>query len=78
MKKHESWGLGIYLYNRDAEVDLHTAMEAPERAEGVKVHNICTVMLNGNPGMSHIINDEGDPVTWGGARSILTEWGGAE
>ncbi len=78
VKKHESWGLGIYLYNRDAEVDLHTAMEAPEGAEGVKVHNICTVMLNGNPGMSHIINDEGDPVTWGGARSILTEWGGAE
>lgn len=75
VKNHESWGLGIYLYNRDATVDLHTAMEAPA-SPGVLVHNICTVMLTGNPGMSHIINDDGDAVTWGGARAILTQWQG--
>lgn len=74
VKKHESWGLGIYLYNRDAEVELHSAMEAPADAE-VRVHNICTVMITGNPGMSHIINEDGDAVMTGGARAILTEWG---
>ncbi|MCM1027045.1 MAG: sialidase [Roseburia sp.] len=72
---HESWGLGIYLYNRDAEVELHSAMEAPEGGE-IRVHNICTVMITGNPGMSHIINEDGDAVTHGGARAVLIEWGG--
>ena len=76
VKQHESWGIGVYLYNRDAEVDLHCAMEAPEDAPGIRVHNICTVMITGNPGMSHIINDDGDPVLYGGARSVITEWGG--
>lgn len=74
VKKHEAWGLGIYLYNRDAEVELHSAMEVPEGAEEIQVHNICTVMITGNPGMSHIINEEGDAVTHGGARAVITEW----
>lgn len=74
VKEHESWGLGIYLYNRDAEVELHSAMEVPEDADGIRVHNICTVMITGNPGMSHIINEEGDAVTHGGARAVILEW----
>lgn len=74
VKKHEAWGLGIYLYNRDAEVELHSAMEVPEDAEDIRVHNICTVMITGNPGMSHIINEEGDAVWYGGARAVITEW----
>lgn len=75
VKKHESWGIGIYLYNRDAEVELHSAMEVPEDGEEIRVHNICTVMITGNPGISHIINEDGDAVMHGGARAILTEWG---
>ena len=43
-------GLGIYLYNRDAEVNLHTAVEMPDK-EGVRIENICTVMLTGYPGI---------------------------
>lgn len=78
VRKHESWGLGIYLYNRDAEVELHSAMEVPEDTEDIRVHNICTVMITGNPGMSHIINDEGDAVLYGGARAIITEWNGKD
>ncbi len=74
VKSHEAWGLGIYLYNRDAEVELHSAMEVPENTEDIRVHNICTVMITGNPGMSHIINEEGDAVTHGGARAVITEW----
>ena len=74
VKKHEAWGLGIYLYNRDAEVELHSAMEVPEEAKDIRVHNICTVMITGNPGMSHIINEEGEAVMYGGARAVITEW----
>lgn len=74
VQTHESWGLGIYLYNRDAEVELHSAMEAPENTEAVWVHNICTVMITGKPGMSHIINEDGEAVTKSGARAVLVEW----
>ena len=69
----EAWGLGVYLYNRDAAVELNTAMEVPDR-EGVKVHNICTVMLTGYPGMNHIINESGDSVTYAGQRNVICEY----
>ncbi len=71
--KFEAWGLGVYLYNRDTPVVLNTAMEAPKR-EGVKVHHICTVMLNGYPGMKHIINDEGEEVDYSVDREIICEY----
>jgi len=57
----EGTGLGIYLYNRDGIVRMHTAMEVPD-AENVSVHHIITVMLNGYPGMEHVVNDAGDGV----------------
>lgn len=66
-------GLGIYLYNRDTAVTLHTAVEMPDK-EGVRIENICTVMLNGYPGMEHIINDSGDAVLSAGQRQILLEY----
>ncbi len=69
----EAWGLGIYLYNRDAAVTLASAMEVPDK-EGVKVHNICTVMLNGYPGMEHIINDSGESVMQAGERQLICEY----
>ncbi|MBQ8278607.1 MAG: sialidase [Roseburia sp.] len=73
VQKFEAWGLGIYLYNRDAMVVLNTAMEVPDR-EGVKVHHICTVMLNGYPGMRHIINDCGGDVAYAVEREIICEY----
>lgn len=66
-------GLGIYLYNRDAAVTLQSAMEIPDRP-GVRVEHICTVMLTGNPGMEHIINDSGEAVMYAGQRQILLEY----
>jgi len=70
---HEAYGLGIYLYNRDAKVDLFSAMEVPDGPE-VKIHNICTVMLTGNPGISHIINDQGGSCLQAGERQIITDY----
>lgn len=77
VQKFEAHGLGIYLYNRDTEVMLHTAMEVPKR-QGVKVRNICTVMLNGHPGMRHIINDEGEAVMELSERQIICEYEGGK
>ena len=74
VKSHEAWGLGIYAYHRDATVDLNSAMEVPD-VSGVKVNNICTVMLTGNPGISHVVNYSGGAVTYAGQRQILTSYG---
>lgn len=71
---HEAWGLGIYLFNRDAIVELHSAMELPESAPDIRIHNICTVMITGNPGISHIINEQGKAVLNAGEREIITEY----
>lgn len=65
-------GLGIYLYNRDAEVNLYTAVEMPDK-EGVRIENICTVMLTGYPGMEHVVNDSGEGVFFAGARQVLQQ-----
>ncbi len=73
VQKFEAWGLGVYLYNRDMPVVLNTAMEVPDR-EGIKVHHICTVMLNGYPGMRHIINNCGGSVTYAVEREIICEY----
>lgn len=73
VERHEAYGLGIYLYNRDAEVELHSAMEVPEKAEGIRVHHICTVMITGNPGITHIINEQGDAVVTPGARAVILD-----
>ena len=48
-------------------------MEVPDN-NGVKVHNICTVMLTGYPGMNHIINESGDSVTFAGERKVICEY----
>ncbi len=73
VREFEAWGLGIYLYNRDAPVTLFTAMEVPDRP-GVRIHHICTVMLNGHPGMEHIVNDQGGAVGSITAREIICEY----
>lgn len=75
VKNHEAWGLGIYSYHRDAKVDLNCVMEVPEQ-ENIKVHNICSVMITGNPGISHVINDEGKAANQPGERQIIREYAG--
>lgn len=75
VKRHEAWGLGIYSYHRDAKVDLNCVMEVPEQ-ETIKVHNICSVMITGNPGISHVINNEGEAANQPGERQIIREYAG--
>ncbi|MBR4760439.1 MAG: sialidase [Lachnospiraceae bacterium] len=69
----EGIALGIYSYHRDTPVEAYCGMEVPKR-KGVHIHNICTVMLNGNPGITHVINDDGDAVMHGGERAIIVDY----
>lgn len=69
----EGVGLGIYLYNRDAIAPIHAGMHVPD-AENVKVTNIITVMLNGNPGIRHVINDAGGSVVNIGQTQKIMEY----
>ena len=70
---HEAWGIGIYTYNRDAAVELVSVMELPE-GQDVKAHNVCAVMITGNPGIDHVINMLGDSCMNGGDRAIIREY----
>lgn len=69
----EGYGIGIYLFNRDVPVVLHSAMEVPDHKD-VKVTNIITVMLTGHPGMEHIINEAGKDVSFPGATAVLMKY----
>lgn len=68
-----AYGLGIYSYNRDAVVRLDSVMEVPDK-DDVAIYNICSVMITGNPGIMHVINDEGDSALTAGKRSIIREY----
>ncbi|MDD6491952.1 MAG: coagulation factor 5/8 type domain-containing protein [Firmicutes bacterium] len=73
VETHEAWGIGIYSYNRDAVVEIFSAMEVPKKP-GVKIHNVCAIMITGNPGITHVVNDEGKPCYRAGTRQIITEY----
>ncbi|MBR5742485.1 MAG: hypothetical protein IKX85_01685 [Clostridia bacterium] len=51
-------GLGVYLVNRLASVEVFSAMEVPDRP-GVRVEHICTIMLTEKPGITHLVNSHG-------------------
>lgn len=70
---HEIWGFGIYSYNRDAVVEIHSAVELPWKEE-IRAHHVCAVMITGNPGISYVINELGEHCYTGGARAIIKEY----
>ena len=73
VKTHEIWGFGIYSYNRDAVIEIHSAVELPED-DGIRAHHVCAVMITGNPGISYVINELGEHCYTGGARAIIKEY----
>jgi hypothetical protein len=73
VKTFHGEGIGIYLYNRDAAVPLESAVEAPD-TPGVDFHHIITVMLTGNPGMHHVINEIGSAVLTPGATAKVMDY----
>ncbi len=73
---HEAYGLGIYSFHRDATINLENAIEVPD-VTGISIQNACTVMLAGNPGISHVINGLGDAVTIAGQRQQVVSFIGS-
>ena len=73
----ESYGVGVYSYNRDATITIDRAVEVPD-IEGVKLHNTVTVMLNGHPGIEHVINNSGYGVKSSGATARIVEYENGE
>lgn len=71
--RHTAYGIGIYAYNRDAIAEEYCAMEVPE-TDGMDLHNVCSVMITGNPGISHVINGYGSPAYTAGTRSIIVDF----
>lgn len=69
----ESYGIGVYCYNRDADIEIFSGVEAPNK-EGIKLHNTVTVKLNGNGQITHVINDQGDAVTRAGNTGRIMEY----
>lgn len=55
---HEAWGLGIYSVFTNAGIFLTRAIEVPVNAS-VKFHDMITVCLGGNGGISNVINNTG-------------------
>lgn len=70
---HEAWGIGIYSFHRDAAVELRSAMEVPVHQD-VKIHNVCAIMITGNPGITHVVNEDGGSCMKAGDRQIITEY----
>ncbi len=55
---HEAWGLGVYSVFQHPGVLLSRAIETPRNPE-VRFHDIITVCLGNNGGISNVINDTG-------------------
>ena len=55
---HEAWGLGIYSVFTNGGIFLTRGIEVPNNAN-VKFHDIITVCLGGNGGISNVINNTG-------------------
>ncbi len=77
VKDFHGEGIGIYLYNRDVPVLLESAIELPDR-KGVSLHHVITVMLTGNPGMKHVVNNAGASVMTPGAEAIILDYENGE
>jgi hypothetical protein len=55
---HEAWGLGVYSVFRHPGIELSRAIEVP-RNPAVKFHDMITVALGRQGGISQVINDTG-------------------
>jgi hypothetical protein len=56
---HEAWGMGTYAVFTNTGVNLDRAIEVPAAATGVKFHDMVTLSLTANGGISNVINSTG-------------------
>jgi hypothetical protein len=70
---HKLFGSGVYSYFRDAVVTSNTGIQAPNTA-GVTIHHACSVFLNGNGEITHIVNNIGAAAKSGSTKQTVTEY----
>jgi len=70
---HEAWGLGMYTYFRDADIKVSSAIETPVN-QNVKIHNACSVFLNGFGEVTHVVNDIGGTAKAGTIRQTINNF----
>lgn len=73
VNEFEGYGMGIYCYNRDADIEIFSGAEVPD-TEGVVLHNIMTVKLNGNGQITHVVNEQGQSVTRSGDTGRIMQY----
>ena len=73
VERHTAIGIGIYAYNRDAKVQELCAMEVP-KVEGMDLRNVCAVMITGNPGITHVIDNFGGSCYTAGTRTVVLDF----
>ena len=74
MTNHTAFGVGVYSYFRDHDVNMDLGIQAPAK-DGVYFKNSLSVFLNGNGAIKHVINDIGDPVNSTNQVSYTCEFG---
>jgi hypothetical protein len=57
---HEGHGLGAYCFNQK-EITFDSGFKVPNNS-GIDMRNLVTVLLKGKGGITHVINDMGEPV----------------
>jgi hypothetical protein len=71
VKSHEAWGMGIYCYfNQRQSIWADCAIETPP-GDGIKLHHLTSIHLNGDGGIKHVVNDRGAQVQAGTRKATL-------
>ncbi len=62
VQTHEAWGMGSYCYfNQGVDIFAAHGFEVPV-TDGLVLHDLLTVFLNGSGGIEHVVNDTGAAV----------------
>jgi hypothetical protein len=69
VKRHTSFGAGVYSFFRDNSVTMDTGIKAPS-GSGIKFYNAFNKFLSGQGGISHVLNNQGGGA-FGGGMSYL-------
>lgn len=71
VKNHEAWGVGVYCYfNQGKPIWADCGIEAPT-GDGIKLHHLTSIHLNGAGGIKHVLNDQGAQVQTGTLKATL-------
>ena len=74
--KFNGYGIAVYTFFRDYDVEMPSAIKTPT-GDGIQLVNSFTRFLNGNGGITHVVNDQGDAVEKDATDSYLCDYHGS-